>query len=256
MKNILIISFLLLIGINGFGQENNEFDFNKGEKRKGKATKCDFRIEGLEQDTLLKDTNQLMFQLKVEKVIDLSSEKILTGVTIKIIGTDSSIKEFISDSLGVFPIIDLKANTSYTTIVSKNGYLVAKGKVTTVYQSKYHIHEYALQPIHVSFDPFMPIIQYNSNSIEPNNIEDIYNSFYKIMRENLEIAVRITGYRKKIEKKNISKKRVEHYSKKIIKMGLDKKRLELVDGGVFVDDVKEENYLKFKIISVTYPNKE
>jgi hypothetical protein len=215
---------LLLVGLNGFGQKS-----------------------------FLLDTNQVIFKLKIEAVKEVNSDRILTNVIIKIIGTDSTKRKFISDSLGTFPTINLKPNTSYTTIVSKPGYYICKGKETTVgyVKSKLIIHEYTLQPICKPFKPIMPNITYEDNTIQPKISEDEIVKFYNIMVENPILAVRITGYRKEYEKSNLPNRRTQYFAKRITKLGSNKKRLDLSEGGV----PKNDNYLMFKIIRADFQEK-
>ena len=229
MKNLIIISLLLLVGLNGFG-------------------KTGFLI----------DTSQVQFKLKVEPIKEINSDKMLSNVRIKIVGSDSIVREFISDSLGVFPLIELKKNTSYSTLVFKEGYYTMKGKETSIGQtsSKLFVHEYELAPlIIIECFPLIPEISYDKNGITPTNTEDVFHPLNYIMNENPNVVVQIIGYRRKSEKENISNKRVQYFANKLISLGVDKQRLKIIDGG-YIENTKIQNkYLTAQIINADYTPK-
>lgn len=213
---------------------------------------------GFGQTGFLLDTSQVIFKLKIESVKEVDSDKVLGNVNLKIYGTDSTLREFISDNLGVFPLIEIKQNTSYSIVVSKEGYYIAKGKETSIghNKSKLFVHEYKLQQLeNISCFPLLPGLTYNENGISPTNYsEDIFLPLYNIMNENPNIIIQITGYRSKSEKKKVSNKRAEFYSNKLISLGLDKKRLKIMDGG-YVGDSEKNIFLTAKIIRTDYKQK-
>jgi len=225
MKNILIISIFLFVGLNGSGQ-NKE----------------------------LKDTSQLFFRLKIEPVKDIETDEILTDVIVRIVGSDNSDTKYISDSVGVIPIIELKENTTYSVFVESKGHLTAKGKEITVGKSEslLFVHAYKLKPFTIPYCPVLPEIYYKKNSVEPIKIEYLYSSLYDVMIENPNIIVQIIGYRNKSEKNNLSKKRAIYYTEKLIKLGIAKQRLKIYDGGLFEDSKRKDTYLTFRVISSDY----
>jgi len=218
-----------------------------------------FGLKGQEADSVNTDT--LKFVLEVLPTIDVETNDTLTNVNLKIAGTDGSSREYKSDSLGVFPVIDLKPNTAYSVIVSKNKYLNAKGKETTIgsMNSKKFIHEYALQKLFVCFGHGIPNITYAYNNLEPYLEEtgtELANIHFDILTENPSIVIQIQGYRDKSEKKKISKQRAENYKTLLVKMGINKKRLVVVDKGIGNHETPKENRtIKFRVISTDFEPK-
>ena len=217
-----------------------------------------FGLKGQEADSVNTDT--LKFVLEVLPTIDVETNDTLTNVNLKIAGTDGSIREYKSDNLGVFPVIELKPNTAYSIIVSKNKYLNAKGKETTIgsMNSKKFIHEYALQKLFIC-GPFIPNITYAYNNLEPYSEEagsDLTNIHFNILTENPSIVMQIQGFRDKSEKKKISKQRAESYKALLVKMGINKKRLVAVDKGIGNHETPKENRtIKFRVISTDFEPK-
>jgi hypothetical protein len=219
------------------------------------------------------DYSHLKFALKLENTHDVVTKKILIGAKVKIIGTDGSLREFFTDSLGKVSFIEIKPNTSYSIIVSCKGYLNAKGKETSVGEtnSKMYVHEYALQPFQNLGCPRFPDIYYSNNGLKPvENIDyDNYKWLYDIMSENPTIIFEVFGYREVSEKKNISIKRAQNFANKVVEMGIDKERFKITDGGIrnyrqpkdtrtkkTKEELKQENrVIIFKVISSDYHSK-
>ncbi len=196
------------------------------------------------------NTDSLIFNLDIITITNVDTKELLTGVKIKIIGTDGSSQEFVSDSLGLITTINLKPNTSYSTVLEKKGYLNAKGKETTVglTQSKNFIHEYGLQEIPGGGCRMLPRFYYHKNEI---TVFSEFSSEYKfqdkemeidetnpikylveIMIENPTIVIGVWGYRDESEKNKTSKIRAKTIVKYMVKLGIDKDRFEINDGGV------------------------
>lgn len=220
-----------------------------------------FYLKGQKDTSFLLDTNRIQFKLKVDLVKDAETKEILGNVNLRIDGTDGSSREYKSDSSGLFPIIDLDTNTSYSLIVSKNRYLTAKGKETTVglIKSRIFIHEYNMQYNPGCGGRFMPFLYYSYNSLEPFSNEedsDLASIYYQILTDNPSIVFQIQGFRDRSEKKNISKQRAESYKAILVKMGINKKRLVAIDGGVIdKEDSKENRTISLKVLSTDFEPK-
>lgn len=211
-----------------------------------------FGLKGQETDSVSVDT--LKFVLEVMPLIDVETNDTLTNVNLKIYGTDGSSREYKSDSLGVFPKIDLKPNTSYSLVINKSKYLNAKGKETTVglLTSKKFIHEYALQRLKNTGCPMLPIIYFMKNEIKSSETKWLI----ELLSENPTIIIQIQGFRDKSEKKKISKQRAENYKTLLVKMGINKKRLVAVDKGVGNhENLKENRTIRFRVISTDFEPK-
>ncbi|NQX98930.1 MAG: exo-alpha-sialidase, partial [Flavobacteriales bacterium] len=102
-------------------------------------------------------------------VKDVESGKTLANAKIKLIGTDGSSAETTTDENGNFFFVEngpnryINKETSYSLVVEKQKYLVAKGKETTVglEGSKKFFHEYALQPFQDVVIK-LPLIEYKT----------------------------------------------------------------------------------------------
>ena len=228
---------------------------------------CSLILKGQDLNSINNDT--LKFKLLIFPVLDIDTKDTLKNVNLKILGTDGTLREYLSDSLGFFPMIELKPNTSYSLIVNKSKYLIAKGKETTVAltTSMNFIHEYTLQKLFIC-SPLLPHINFDYNSLKGHHKKLLYNSlepfsekegsnltniYYEILTENPNIIMQINGFRDKSEKKKISKQRAEFYVAQLIKMGIDKERFVIADGGVRTNvDAQENRTINFKVISTDY----
>lgn len=216
-----------------------------------------FGLKGQRLDSV--NTDSLKFKLEII-AIDKETNDTLKNATVGIYGTDGSSRKYKSDSLGIFPMIDLEPNTSYSLVVNKNKYLIAKGKETTVglIASRNFNHEYVLQKLLVC-GPFFLSISYEHNSLEPFSNEensDLTSFYYGILTDNPSIVFQIQGFRDKSEKKKISKQRAENYKALLVKMGINKKRLVTIDGGILdKEDSKENRTINFKVVSTDFEAK-
>ncbi len=135
-------------------------------------------------------------------VKDIETEKPLANAKIKLIGTDGSSAEATTDENGNFTFIEngpdryIKANTSYSLVVEKKKYLIAKGKESTVGQetSKKYFHEYALQPLENKVIQ-LPLIEYEYNKadLRPNS-KDSLNFLYNILVENPTLIIQLRSH--------------------------------------------------------------
>ncbi len=135
-------------------------------------------------------------------VKDVETEKVLANAKIKLIGTDGSSAETTTDENGNFFFVEngpnryINPNTSYSLIVTKDKYLLAKGKETTVALegSKKFFHEYALQPFEDVVIK-LPLIEYKTAKwdLQPQ-YKDSLNYLYDIMAENPTIIIQLRSH--------------------------------------------------------------
>ncbi|MCB0400455.1 MAG: OmpA family protein [Flavobacteriales bacterium] len=136
-------------------------------------------------------------------VKDLETGNVLANALIKLVGTDGSSAEATTDANGNFAFVEngpdaryINENTSYSLVVTREGYLVAKGKETTVGldASKKFFHEYALQPFKDVVIK-LPLIEYEYNKadLKPNS-KDSLDYLYNIMVENPTIIIQLRSH--------------------------------------------------------------
>lgn len=144
----------------------------------------------------------LLFSLE-GTVRNLETGENLTNAKVKLIGTDGSSAEIATDENGYFIFAEngsdryVNKNTSYSLIVSKDKYLIAKGKETTVglTSSKKFVHEYSLQPVTEKTIIKLPLIQYKTGSAElQDQYKDSLNFLYDIMVENPTIIIELRSH--------------------------------------------------------------
>jgi peptidoglycan-associated lipoprotein len=143
----------------------------------------------------------LLFSLE-GTVKDVETEQLLANAKIKLIGTDGSSAEVTTDENGYFSFIKngvdryVKKETSYSLVVSKEKYLIAKGKETTVGEenSKKYVHEYSLQPFKDVVIK-LPLIEYKTAKwdLQPQ-YKDSLNYLYNIMTENPTIIIQLRSH--------------------------------------------------------------
>lgn len=143
----------------------------------------------------------LIFSLE-GTVKDVETDELLANAKVKLVGTDGSSAEALTDENGFFSFVEngaaryINPNTSYSLLVEKEKYLNAKGKETTVglEKSKKFIHEYALQP--VGGGPIkLPMIlyEYDKADLLPES-KDSLNYLYNIMVDNPNIVVQLRSH--------------------------------------------------------------
>tara|TARA_R110001592_G_scaffold58067_2_gene176295 strand:+ start:9780 stop:11783 length:2004 start_codon:yes stop_codon:yes gene_type:complete len=135
-------------------------------------------------------------------VKDVETEAPLANAKVKLVGTDGSSTETITDENGSFSFIEngaaryINPETSYSILVEKEKYLNAKGKETTVglEKSKKFFHEYALQPVENTVIK-LPLIEYEYNKadLRPNS-KDSLNYLYNIMLDNPTIVIQLRSH--------------------------------------------------------------
>ena len=199
-------------------------------------------------------------------VFDEETKVILEGSKVKLIGTDGSSAETLTDSNGYYSF-ELSYPVSYSIVASKERYYVGKGKITTRNhsESKILFTSFELKKIETLGCPRFPNILFKQNKavpfLEENNQKDPYELFSILLKENPSIIIEFTGYRDTTEKKNISLTRVRKFVSELSKRGINKLRLQIVDGGIrnYLNDKnytskRDKNWSKnrtlhFKIIS-------
>ena len=143
----------------------------------------------------------LLFTLKVT-VIDIETKNIIPNAKIKLVGTDGSSAEATTDENGEFTFIKngpdryIKPNTSYSLVVEKEKYLVAKGKETTVgYEdSKNFEHTYEIQPFKDKVIKLPQILyEYDKADLLPES-KDSLDYLYNIMTENPTIIIQLRSH--------------------------------------------------------------
>lgn len=135
-------------------------------------------------------------------VKDVETDLPLANAKIKLVGTDGSSTEAITDENGNFTFVEngaaryINSETSYSILVEKDKYLNAKGKETTVglEKSKKFFHEYALQPVENTVIK-LPLIEYEYNKadLRPNS-KDSLNYLYNIMVDNPTIVIQLRSH--------------------------------------------------------------
>jgi hypothetical protein len=170
-------------------------------------------------------------------VNDEETKILLEGSKVKLIGTDGSSTETLTDSNGYYSF-DLNYPISYSIVASKKKYYVGKGKITTqnLSKSKTLISSFELKQIENIGCPLFPNILFEQNKVIPffeeNNSNDLYELFLGLLKENPSIIIELTGYRDKTEKKKISLYRAQKLVSELNKRGINKLRLPIVDGGI------------------------
>ena len=194
------------------------------------------------------------------RVFDEDSITPLDSVKISIVGTDGSGRNFFTDSIG-FITIKLKSNTNYSFFIKKDGYMVGRGKESTIsenFKDKY-VHYYYLSKMITCGVPFPKILflENNISRIKTNNEEhDSISYLHNILIENPTIVIELIAVRSKNESKKISKKRAEKIINELVAQGIEKDRLVFKDGGIGENEKEEDNrYVVFRVIKTDYvPN--
>lgn len=135
-------------------------------------------------------------------VKDVETNAVLANAKVKLIGTDGSSAETTTDESGNFFFVEngpnryLNPETTYSLVVEKEKYLVAKGKETTVglEGSKKFFHEYALQPFQDVVIK-LPLIEYQTAkwNLQPQ-YKDSLNYLYNIMTENPTLVIELRSH--------------------------------------------------------------
>ncbi|MDT8413190.1 MAG: hypothetical protein RQ875_12045 [Vicingaceae bacterium] len=194
------------------------------------------------------------------QVFDEDSVTPLDSVKISIVGTDGSGRYFFTDSVG-FVTIKLKPNTNYSLFIKKYGYMVGRGKESTIsenFKDKY-VHSYYLSKIITCGVPFPKILflENNISRIKTNHEEhDSISYLHDILIDNPTIVLELIAVRSKNEPEKISQKRADKIIKELVAEGIEKDRLIFKDGGIGENEKEEDNrYVVFKVIKTDYVSK-
>ena len=143
----------------------------------------------------------LLFQLD-GSVKNAKTGEPLVGAKITLIGTDGTSVSKTTDEDGNFFFAEngtkryVNKEVSYSIIVEKDKYLVAKGKETTlgIPKSRKFFHEYTLRPFE-NVVIKLPLIEYKTNSAELQpQFKDSLNFLYDIMTENPRLVVQLRSH--------------------------------------------------------------
>lgn len=177
----------------------------------------------------------LQFAL-VGTVVDLETKKPLAGAKVKLIGSDGTTHEITTDDNGFFAFETngneryIKPNTSYQIIVSKDGYLNAKGKESTIgyNESKKFQHIYELQPIAKPIVLPEIVYEYNKATLT-DQAKDSLEYLYKIMIDNPNIVIELRSHTDFRGSDNynlkLSQKRAESAVNFLIEKGIEPDRM-------------------------------
>ena len=144
---------------------------------------------------------KMLFQLD-GSAKNVSTGAAIVGAKVKLIGTDGSSVSTTTDENGNFffaengPKRYINIETSYSLVVEKEKYLVAKGMETTVglEKSRKFFHEYTLQPFE-NVVIKLPLIEYKtaSSDLQPQ-YKDSLNFLYNIMTENPTLIIQLRSH--------------------------------------------------------------
>lgn len=175
-------------------------------------------------------SDTLEFELTI-KVFHFETNEELPCFTVVIIGTDGSSREFTGKEGAEVPPIPLKPNTSYSTIIKIPGFMIAKGKETTVglTESKKFWHEYKLQSYR-DYVIKLPQLSYNQNEFAlEDHMHDSLVFMYNVMIENPTLVIAVIGFQTPSEKEGISQLRAHYVKKEMIAIGVHEDRLVIDD---------------------------
>ncbi|WP_170227975.1 OmpA family protein [Vicingus serpentipes] len=134
-------------------------------------------------------------------VKDVETEAPIANAKVKLVGTDGSSTEALTDENGNFSFIEngaaryINPETSYSILVEKEKYLNAKGKETTVglEKSKKFFHEYALQPMKGAIKLPLILYEFAKADLLPES-KDSLNFLYNVMIDNPNIVIQLRSH--------------------------------------------------------------
>ena len=177
-------------------------------------------------------------------VKDVETQKALANAKVKLIGTDGSSNETMTDENGNFFFVEngpnryLNPETSYSLVVEKENYLITKGKETTVglEGSKKFWHEYSLQPFKDVVIK-LPLIEYKSAKWDlQDQYKDSLNYLYDIMTENPTLIIQLRSHTDHVGQtkynQNLSQKRAQSCVDYLVKeKGIHAARIKAIGMG-------------------------
>lgn len=190
-----------------------------------------------EDDIWMFSEPPLVFEL-VGLVKDLETGEPLVAATVTLVGTDGTSAEMETDATGTFEFKDnagvpyINPNTSYSIMVSKPGYLNAKGNESTVgiEESKRFAQTYELQPVAKDKVIKLPDILYefNSAALTPQ-AKDSLNDLYNTLVDNPNITIELLSHTDSRGgdkyNLNLSQKRAESAVEYLVSRGIAKDRM-------------------------------
>ena len=137
-------------------------------------------------------------------VSDVDTKEPIVGASVKLIGTDGSSVELETDQTGFYIFAEkdgsderyVNENTSYTIMVSKEGYLNSKGQETTVgvEKSTAFVHDFVLQSIKAKEISF-PKVLYDlaQFTLRPES-KDSLDFLYQTLVDNPNIVIELAAH--------------------------------------------------------------
>ena len=206
-------------------------------------------------------------------VTEMESKKVLTGATVKLVGSDNTSFELKTDAKGYYRFeargLDryINPNTSYVvgasgidikTLDFPNGVLGnPKAIISTVNvkESTNYRQDFTLKRIWACGRP-MPMVVFKENTAEYFNtsMADSVLDFSKTMTESPNIVVQITGHAgvKEKDAKKLAVKRAEVVKEQLMKCGIVPERLVasgMVDSDSLLTEV-EGNHRRYYFVSL------
>lgn len=177
-------------------------------------------------------------------VSDVETGEPIANATIEMKGTDGSTVQVTTDELGYYQFDQkegsderyVKANTSYTLLVSAEGYLNGKGQETTVgvQQSTRFKHDFKLQSIKQDEIEF-PEVRYDLGEWELQvndsvNSKDSLDYLYQVLVDNPNIVVELMAHTdtrgSAASNQTLSQKRAQSCVDYLISKGIAAERME------------------------------
>lgn len=137
-------------------------------------------------------------------VTDVDTKQPIVEAAVKLIGTDGSSVEILTDQTGFYIFAEkdgtderyVQENTSYTIFVSKKGYLNSKGQETTVgiEKSTAFVHDFVLQSIKAKEISF-PKVEYDLGkyTLRPES-KDSLDFLYQTLVDNPNIVIELAAH--------------------------------------------------------------
>lgn len=172
-------------------------------------------------------------------VMDKDKGTPLDSVKVAIVGSDGKSKEVYTDAAGKYKFEgrtgarDINENTTYSITVTRQNYLIAKDKISTVgaEESMTFVQDFLIQYSAPNKPIALPEVQYEVGSWKlKETSKDSLNFLYDILIENANIVVELQAHTdsRGDDDKNmeLSQKRAQSCVDYLISKGIDKERLK------------------------------
>jgi len=162
--------------------------------------------------------------------LDKETQVVISGVSVEMVGTDSSSYTAVTDSTGYFQFLSLRENTTYSIRASKKDYLVIKDRVAVDLnqESTRYIKEYDFSASPDIICGWLYLLY------EVHQIDDITAKSDSAEIEYLvKVVLELQGYRLDIEALTMGIQRSSWLKKQLIDRGVDPDRLICTDKGLF-----------------------